>query len=391
MDTATLSTLADNDTVYSVPNPKLAASSTLNALVTACCGFLLGIGYSCTAVANEPQYSDGHLHTVDFFQQGTPLSSLIKAMDESAVGNAMVSGIPLMKKWHEDEPKRPDTYAGDDASVYWFSATDSYLAEALKALPPEHLERLHPFLSGFNPTDKNAGLHLQRMVTLYPGLWQGIGEVITRHDDLTALTEGETPRANSEAMYRVYAFAARHGLPVLLHSNITSKRERNPLYAREVEAALTRYPGVNIIWAHAGTSKTLHRFQGHLPFLLPTITRMLEAHSNLYIDLSWTVLRPYLLDEHDLPVAGWVTLVSRYPHRFVIGSDLLGKYDKMGEKLTAFEPFLHALSPEAAKQVARSNFLALLPKHGVYPETVSRASTAASLLAPCPSAPPPRW
>ncbi len=389
MDAGTLLTPSNHAAAYSVPNPKPATSDTLRALTTACCGLLLATAGSYAAKAEEPRYSDGHLHTVDFFQQGAPLSNLIQAMDASAVGNAMVSGIPLMKKWHEDEPKRPDTYAGDDASVYWFSATDGYLAEAVQALSPDQHERLHPFISGFNPTDKNADLHLQRMVELYPGLWQGIGEVITRHDDLTALTEGETPRANSEAMYRVYAFAERHRLPVLLHSNITSKRERNPLYAGEVEAALARYPEVNIIWAHAGTSKTLHRFQGHMPFLLPTITRMMEAYSNLYIDLSWTVLRPYLLDEHDRPVQGWVTLVSRYPDRFVIGSDQLGKYDKMGEKLAAFEPFLHALSPEAARQVARSNFLALLPKHGVYPDTVSRATTAASLLASCPSASPP--
>lgn len=353
-----------------MPTPTSPATlSTLHTLRMACCALLLGTGVQQPGAAEAPRYTDGHLHTTDFFQQGAPLASLIVAMDKSGVGNAMVSGIPLMKKWHEDEPKRPDTYAGDDASVYWFSAAGSYLAEALETLPADQRKRLHPFLSGFNPTDKNADLHLQKMAELYPGLWQGIGEVITRHDDLTALTEGETPRANSEAMHRVYAFAARHKLPVLLHSNITSKRERNPLYATEVEAALTRHPGVNIIWAHAGTSKTLHRFQGKMDFLLPTITRMMEAHSNLYIDLSWTVLRPYLLDEHDRPVEGWVTLVARYPSRFVVGSDLLGKYDSMGEKLSAFEPFLRALTPEAATQVARSNFLALLPRNGIHPLT----------------------
>jgi predicted TIM-barrel fold metal-dependent hydrolase len=307
------------------------------------------------------RYSDAHLHTVDFFQQGEPLATLLAAMDAAGVGNALVTGIPLMKTWHEDEPKRPDTYAGDDAPLYWFSATDAYLAEALQALAPAQRGRLHPFLCGFNPTDKNADLHLAKMIDLYPGLWQGIGEVITRHDDVTALTTGDTPRANSEAMHRVYAFAARHHLPVLLHSNITSKREKNPLYVGEVEDALRAHRQVPIIWAHAGTSRTLERFQGKLPFLLDEVSRLLAAHPNLYIDLSWSVLRPYLLDDQGQPDPGWVALVSRYPQRFVIGSDLLGKYHNLGEKLAAFEPFLQALPADTAARVARDNFLALLP------------------------------
>lgn len=320
-----------------------------------------------TGGAGEARYSDAHLHTVNFFQEGEPLARLLAAMDEGGVGDAMVAGMPLMKIWHENEPKRPDTYAGDDGRVYWFSATDAYLAEALEDLAPGQRRRLHPFLSGFNPTDKNADQHLRRMVALYPGLWQGIGEVITRHDDLTALMEGDAPRANSEAMLRVYAFASRHDLPVLLHSNITSKRERNPLYVGEIEEALRRFGEVTFIWAHAGTSKTLHRFQGKMDFLLPEVTRLLAAYPNLVIDLSWTVLHPYLLDGEDRPDPDWVALVTRYPERFVIGSDLLGKYDSLGDKLAGFGPFLRALPQKVATRVARDNFLALLPAKGAEP------------------------
>ena len=328
---------------------------------------------SISAVATENsriyRYSDAHLHTVDFFQQGADLSELIAAMDAAGTDHAMVSGMALMKKWQENEPKRPATYAGDDAGVYWFSATDAYLAAAVAQLPAAQRQRLHPFLSGFNPTDKNADQHLEKMVALHPGLWQGIGEVITRHDDLTALTEGEVPRANSEAMFRVYAFAERHDLPVLLHTNITSKRERSPLYVGELEEALERYPNVRFIWAHAGTSKTLHRFQGKMNFLLPEVTRLLARHPNLSIDLSWTVLEDYLLDAEGTPDPAWVALVSRYPDRFMIGSDLLGSYDRLGEKLGAFDAFLDALPDDTSQRIARDNFLAQLPERGARPLT----------------------
>ncbi len=312
--------------------------------------------------AREYHYTDAHLHYVDFFQETEGMPALLKEMDANRIDHVMIAGIPLAKKWHEDEPKRPRYYAGDDADAYWYSATDFYVAAALGELNPEQRKRFHPFLSGFNPVDKNADAHIARMLKLYPGLWQGIGEVFTRHDDLTAITSGDTPRANNEALTRVYHLAAEHDLPVLLHSNITSKRERNPLYLPEIEEPLRDHPHTRFIWAHAGTSMELHRHQTKLDFVLPTLQRMLEAYPNLYIDLSWTVLHPYLLSEDGKPDADWVALVKRYPERFMLGSDVVGKFDKVGAELHSFDPFLDALPADVAQQVARDNFLGVLPR-----------------------------
>lgn len=311
------------------------------------------------------QYSDSHLHIVDFFQRGEPLTELIAMMDKHKIDHAMISGIPLMKKWHEDEPKRPRYYSGDNGGLYWYSATDTYLIKALDTLTAQQRKRLHPFIVGFNPTDKNAGEQLEALIAMYPGVWQGIGEVLTRHDDLTALTQDEPPRANSEAMEGVYRVAQRYGMPVMLHSNITSKRERNPLYLGELKEALQHHPDVNFIWAHAGTSKTLHRYQGKMAFLLPTLKQLLAEHDNLYIDLSWTVLRPYILDKGDQPDPDWLALIKRYPDRFMIGSDALGKYDNIGSSLDDFLPLLDALPRDVAEGVARDNFLRLLPEPAV--------------------------
>ena len=38
------------------------------------------------------------------------------------------------------------------------------------------------------------------MIQWYPDFWEGIGEIFTRHDDLTGLTYGETARANNIAL-----------------------------------------------------------------------------------------------------------------------------------------------------------------------------------------------
>lgn len=317
---------------------------------------------SLAAQARDYTYSDAHLHFVDFFQETTGMDALLKAMADNRIEHVMISGIPVAKKWHEDEPKRPRYYAGDDADAYWYSATDVIIAAAVNKLTAEQRQRFHPFLSGFNPNDKNSAAHIQRMLDLNPGLWQGIGEVFTRHDDLTALTAGDTPRANNEAMTRIYHLAAENDLPVMLHSNITSKRERNPLYLAEVEEPLRNHPHTRFIWAHAGTSKEIHRHQVQMDFLLPTLSRLLEAYPNLSVDLSWSMLQPYLLDDAGKPRPEWVKLVERFPERFMLGSDVVGRFNKLGKEMRSFDPFLDALPEGVARKVARDNFLAILPK-----------------------------
>ncbi|MFJ7283225.1 amidohydrolase family protein [Pseudomonas sp. NPDC099000] len=318
---------------------------------------------SAYANAREYAYSDAHLHYVDFFQETAGMPALLKAMDDNAIDHVMISGIPVAKKWHEDEPKRPRYYAGDDADAYWYSATDVIVAAAVNKLTPEQRQRFHPFLAGFNPNDKNSAAHIQRMLDLNPGLWQGIGEVFTRHDDLTALTSGDTPRANNEAMTRIYHLAAENDLPAMLHSNITSKREKNPLYLSEVEEPLRNHPHTRFIWAHAGTSAEVHRHQTRLDFLLPTLSRMLEAYPNLYIDLSWSMLTPYLLDAQGKPSEAWLKLVERFPDRFMLGSDVVGRFNKLCKEMRSFDPFLDALPEQVARKVARDNFLSILPRN----------------------------
>lgn len=325
------------------------------------CG-LLAFCLAVPAFARDYSYTDAHLHYVDFFQESAGMPALLEQMDASRVEHVMLSGIPVAKKWSENEPKRPRYYAGDDGSAYWFSATDLLVAEAYNQVPAEQQSRFHPFLSGFNPNDKNSDAHIRRMLDMYPGLWQGIGEVFTRHDDLTALIHGEAPRANSDAMNRVYTLAAEYDLPVMVHSNITSQRERNPLYLQEIEEPLRNHPRVRFIWAHAGTSMEIHRHQTKLDFLLPTLQRMLKAYPNLYIDLSWTVREPYLLDKQGKPNAEWVKLVEDYPERFMIGSDVVGRFDSIGKYMHGFDVFLDALPEDVAHKVARDNFLAVLPQ-----------------------------
>jgi hypothetical protein len=130
---------------------------------------VLAIGLMSQASnARDYSFSDAHLHYVDFFQETEGMQALLEKMKLAKIDHVMLSGIPVAKKWDESEPKRPRYYAGDDANAYWYSATDVLVAHAYKQLSQEQRKHFHPFLSGFNPNDKNADAHIRRMLELDP-------------------------------------------------------------------------------------------------------------------------------------------------------------------------------------------------------------------------------
>ena len=319
------------------------------------------------ASAGEGGWVDAHLHYVDFMQQSDGSEAMLAAMDKAGVEEAWLFGLPVVKKWQQDAPRRPRYYLGDEAPLYYYSATDDIVAGAVLALPEDQRRRLAPFISGFNPTDMNAARHVEALIKRYPGLWRGIGEVITRHDDLTALTAGETARANHPALMKVYRLAARHDLPVLLHSNLTSLREETPIYLGELEDALRSNPDTRFVLAHAGTSGGVEKRQAPLATLNEIIRALLERYDNLYVDLSWSVREHYLIKDGE-PRAAWVALIEDHPDRFVLGSDVVGHFDSIGAILGEYRPLLDALPKPVADKLRAENARALLPERGAVAE-----------------------
>ncbi len=324
-----------------------------------CLALLVGAGVASA----QDVWVDAHLHYVDFMQESDGSEAMLAAMDQAGVEEAWLFGLPVVKKWQQDAPRRPRYYLGDEAPLYYYSATDDIVAGAVLDLPAEQRRRLVPFISGFNPTDMNAARHVEALIERYPGLWRGIGEVITRHDDLTALTAGETARANHPALMKVYRLAARHDLPVLLHSNLTSLREETPIYLAELEEALKSHPDTRFVLAHAGTSGGVEERQAPLATLNEIIRALLERYDNLYVDLSWSVREHYLIQDGE-PREPWVTLIRDHPTRFVLGTDVVGHFDSIGEILAEYRPLLAALPEPVARKLAVENARALVPEKG---------------------------
>lgn len=80
-----------------------------------------------------------------------------------------------------------------------------------------------------------------------------------RHDDLTAFTYGEPPRADHPALMKVYELAAKYELPVLIHHNISSANIGEPIYLAEMERALE----AQILLSFG----LMHEYQDELKFL----------------------------------------------------------------------------------------------------------------------------
>ncbi|HWE01585.1 MAG TPA: amidohydrolase family protein [Tepidisphaeraceae bacterium] len=301
--------------------------------------------------------TDCHLHLVDFLQRTDGARAALKAMDQCGVEEAVVSGMPVVKEWPQQEKSRPEYYLDDDSRCYWYSATDVLVAREIQSLSAGQQKRFHPTICGFNGADRNALDHIERMIDWYPGFWQGIGEVMTRHDDLTALTYGTPARADKLALSRVFAFAGKHDLPIFLHSNAGSVWKREPIYLNEVETAVREHPGTRFVWCHAGISRRIE-----IPTLTQELSRMLGKYPNLHIDVSWVVYETNLLAVDGKPSSRWVALIEAYPDRFLIGSDKVGHFADYPREITKYFTFLDALKPQTARKLARENLLAILPK-----------------------------
>ena len=299
---------------------------------------------------------DSHLHYTDFTQRTDGFEALTQKMDQAGVTRAVIFGMPIVKMWSESDPVRPSYYLDTDSRSYYYSATDFLLAEDLRRQPSSVQQRFSPFITGINPLDQNAAEYIETLLRLHPGFWKGIGEVMSRHDDLTAFTYGKPPRADHSALMRVYELAARHSLPVLMHHNISSANRRDPIYLPELERAVAANPATTFIWAHAGISRRVD-----IPALRDELSRVLDAYPNLYIDISWVVYPDYIVKD-DASLAAWIMLIEKFPDRIFIGSDKVGHWDTYPEEMTKYNLLLSRLSSSTARKIAQENIQRLLAK-----------------------------
>jgi len=265
-----------------------------------------------------PSFADAHVHLND------PVT-WVRIMDEIGITRSVA-------------------LAGRDAD-------NSALLEAGRRWPG----RIFPFVSvspehrEFRPVWERDAEALAAVVDslLSGGGYYGIGEISVSHYPATGFPEADF-NPNGRTMRSLLEVARKHGVPVMIHSEITR--------LREFEALARDFRDVTIIWAHGG----------YTPLFLAR--RLMQEHPNLIYELSartWS-RHPrspdYTIFRNETTVwPEWLELIESMPTRFLVGTDAAGR-SEAGDTANArrVQLLLSQLSDAAQRQVATANLERIL-------------------------------
>lgn len=309
-----------------------------------------------TSVVVDAKYEivDNHLHYLDFLQKTDGIEGLVASMDTAGVSQAVLFGMAMAKQWDEDSDNEPTYYLSNDSRTYYYSGTDFIMMEALQAATPEQRSRFLPFICGINPNDKFAADHIRQLLDIYPGQFVGIGELMSRHDDLTALTYGEPPHLDHPAFLEIFDLGAERNMPVLIHHNLAGSYMDDPIYLDELKTGLAHNRQARIIWAHVGISRRVE-----LTNLVEITDALLNENENLWIDISWVVFDDYI-NKDETSLRNWAELIEKHATRFMVGSDKVGHWSDYPETITRYYALLDLLSAETASLICKENILNII-------------------------------
>ena len=198
----------------------------------------------------------------------------------------------------------------------------------------------------------------------------GFGEFAVEHFSMADWHPYVSAPANHELFQLLADIAADNNVPIDIHMEAIAfdmplseispvsaaiNNATNPEFLEEnmteFEELLDSNENARIVWAHAGWDNTGHR-------TVERMTGLLEQHDNLYMQIRVLPHPIRLPNRPTLPNGDvdpeWITLIERFPSRFVIGLDsMLDIFDS-----SQFEPhtdFLNGLPEDLARKVAYEN------------------------------------
>jgi hypothetical protein len=164
------------------------------------------------------------------------------------------------------------------------------------------------------------------------GIYKGVGEFHVHG----------AANASTPVVKRIVDFAVSKNL--VLHAHCDEDA---------LEAIFALNPKARVIWAHTGFSTPLAR-----------VEELLKKHPQMWGELSY---RADVTDGGKLS-AGWRDLFTRYPGRFLVGSDTWthSRWESYGSIIGAYRQWLAELPADVAERVAWRNgaelFGVMLPK-----------------------------
>lgn len=371
--------------------------------ISFCRSILILLLVSALAVSDEPvqPIADCHCHLLDFLQNGDVLldgkisrprpgdalpvgrrharmEMIIDSMNRADVSHALISGMPFLKRWNANSPWRPGYYLDSTSRLVLARDSDYVIANAITDWQQQdpktfkrEFDRLYPSICALEITDLNSVDRIVKLGKEFPGVWKAVGEIFSRHDDASNLTLGERPRANHPGMKRIADFCGEFGLPVWIHHNLAPISRGNldtgQRYTAELRDLYDSCPKTKFIHCHAGVSRRIL-----VGDLIEIHDKMLSDYPNVYVDLSWVVFEQEIVvankfdkDGDPLINPAWISLIEKYPDRFMIGSDKVGSFATYRIEIRKWDALLKHLQPKTRSLVAQKNFLRVFPKKGL--------------------------
>jgi predicted TIM-barrel fold metal-dependent hydrolase len=319
-------------------------------------------------------YNDSHFHLTNYIQHGLTAQQYVAMMGRT-VGRSTIFGIPLQQTWSyfNSGDYAPTYYLQTDAPLYYYSFTDAVIAQEYLSLPTEDRARLDPMITGFNPSDMYAAEHIRRVLTLFPGVFSGIGEFSIHKEFVSGKVAGETASLLNPALDRVLDFAGEAGLVVILHCDIDmpfARATAPPIYFSQMQELLRRHPETTIIWAHTGLGRvvspqapqsgadSVQRPPNHLELVEQLLSD--PALPNLYFDISWDEVAKYAVATPDTEARA-AALFDKYPDRFLFGTDTVAptSIDANLRVFHLWDPLFAKLRPETRRAITSGNYVRL--------------------------------
>jgi hypothetical protein len=255
--------------------------------------------------------------------------------------------------------------------LYYYSFTDAYIAQTWRSLSDEDRDRFDPMITGFNPSDMYAADHVRRVLTVFPGVFTGIGEFTIHKEFVSAKVAGNTASLTNPALDRILEFCGETGLVVLIHNDIDvpfAKDEEIPIYLRQMVDLLSRHPKTTIIWAHMGLGRvvqpvgsqaTQEQTEDRVPNQLELIGWVLDQPqlAHVHFDISWDEVAKYAI-RSEAAKRQSIEFLERYSDRFVFGTDNVAPRDQASH-LRVFhlwDPVWKGLSDEASHAIRLGNY-----------------------------------
>jgi hypothetical protein len=307
-------------------------------------------------------FNNSHYHLTNYIQEGPSAAETLKLMGDR-VCRSTLFGIPLQQMWsyHETGDFAPKYYLEADAPLYYYSFTDAVIAMEYKSLPPKDRVRFDPMITGFNPADMYAADHVRRVLTVFPGVFEGIGEFSIHKEFVSPKIAGGGASLTDRSLDRLLDFTEEAGLVVILHNDMVrpfTKEENIRPYFDQLTAVFARHPKATIIWAHMGLGRVVAPVKSEMAYLESILAD--PKDQNIYFDISWDEVAKYVLS-NDATTTAVANLINKYPDRFLFGTDSVAS--KTPEAYFAvyemYKPLWAKLTPEAREKVLKGNYTRL--------------------------------